>query len=679
MADLIWLTIAFPLAGAVFLAFAGRRLGEPVAGWVGTVTVAASFLVAVPAALDFFSGGGAAAGTVELWSWIPALGLDATLLWDPLSALMTLLVTGVGALIHLYSISYMGGDERYGRYFSYLNLFVASMLILVLGANFGLLFVGWELVGLSSYLLISFWFTKRTAAAAGKKAFIVNRIGDVGFMIALLVIFGSFGTFTYGTVFEDAAAVLTSGTATAITLLLFVGAVGKSAQLPLHVWLPDAMEGPTPVSALIHAATMVTAGVYLIARLMPLFVLSPATLTTIACIGAATALFAATIALCQYDIKRIYAYSTISQLGYMFLGVGVLSSAGAIFHLFTHAFFKALLFLTAGSVMHSMAGQLDLRKMSGLRTKMPWTCGLMLVGCLSLAGFPFLAGFYSKDLILAAVIERGLKGDASGGGGGLYLILGLVGLGTALLTAFYTFRLWFRVFLGPPHFEMGSDHHGEHEPHEPHEVGWLMNGPLVVLALGAAFAGVLVEKTHWMEHMIEHSSANPGSLGALATPGIQFDAPAPGETPHPGGPPGEEHAGPRVLGLDLHTALMLVSGFLALVGIAAAAWFHWLRRQAADRVAASYPGVVRLLEQKYFVDQINDAIIVRPLNILGSVLYTVDRLLIEGLVLAVGWMPRMLGLAVRHPTGREGVIQSYGLGMVAGATAIVLLVVWAMR
>ncbi len=444
-----------------------------------------------------------------------------------------------------------------------------------------------------------------------------------------------------------------------IPFLLMLGAFGKSAQLPLYVWLPDAMEGPTPVSALIHAATMVTAGVYMIARLLPLFELSPYALPTVATVGGATALFAATIALCQYDIKRIYAYSTISQLGYMFMGLGALSTAGAVFHLFTHAFFKALLFLTAGSVMHALAGQLDLRQMSGLRRKMPVTCGLMFVGCLALAGFPFLSGFYSKDMILADTLQKGLTQHSR-----LYTGLAVVGLVTALLTAFYTFRLWFRVFMGPTQYEMGDDHgHGDdHDPgdpasghgavqvehhHDAHEMGPLMNGPLVVLAVGAIAAGYFCHD--WMVEMVMGSSARPTRLA------------------HAGG-----HGHALLFGYDLHAAMMVISGVIAMVGIGTAAYYHWLNRLAADRVAAQCCGLVRLLAKKYYVDELNDRLIVGPLRLIGQLCFVVDRLLIDGLVLAVGWLPRMLGLAIR-PTQR-GALQGYGIGMAAGVAVVVVLV-----
>ena len=446
---LIGILLALPLAGFLVLLFFGKRLGEPAAGYLGSATVGLSFLLALVSSFEFI-GGGEHGRHVELFEWIPSLGLNAELLWDPLSAMMTLVVTGGGTLIHIYSIGYMHGDPRFGRFFTYLNLFIASMLILVLGANFGVLFIGWELVGLSSYLLISFWFEKPSAAAAGKKAFVVNRIGDFGFLIAMMLIFASFGTLDFEYIFEllhDNAAFVTTATATAITLLLLVGAAGKSAQLPLYVWLPDAMEGPTPVSALIHAATMVTAGVYMVARTGILFELAPTSQAVVATVGALTALFAATIAIGQRDIKRVLAYSTISQLGYMFMGVGVLGLVAGVFHLVTHAFFKALLFLGAGSVIHAMGGEQDMAKMGGLRKKIPITFATMVVAWIAISGIPPLAGFWSKDEILAVVYGRG----------GGYMALWIIGIITAGLTAFYMSRMMFLTFWGEPRWDEGVE------------------------------------------------------------------------------------------------------------------------------------------------------------------------------------------------------------------------------
>ncbi|HEX5671845.1 MAG TPA: NADH-quinone oxidoreductase subunit L, partial [Acidimicrobiia bacterium] len=461
MQDLLWLVIAFPLAGAVALHFVGRRIGEPRAGYLATLAMAGSFIVSLVAALPFFAGG-AESHRLTLWEWMPSIGANFELHWDPLAALMSLIVTGVGALIHLYAVGYMHGDPRFSRFFCYLNLFAASMLTLVLAGNYAMLFLGWELVGLCSYLLISFWFTLPSAAAAGKKAFIVNRIGDVGFMVALMIVFGVFHTLSFSGVFERAGEILNPGTATAIALLFLLGAAGKSAQIPLYVWLPDAMEGPTPVSALIHAATMVTAGVYVIARSAVIFEISPIAGPVVATVGALTAFVAATIALAQTDIKRVLAYSTISQLGYMFLAVGAAGHVAGMFHLMTHAFFKALLFLGAGSVIHGLGKEQDMRKMGGLRKHMPVTAATMAVGTIAIAGIPPLAGFWSKDEILGVAFERS----------GWFGFLWVIGLVTALITAFYMTRQFVLVFLGQPRW--GDELH-------PHESPRTMTIPLLVL------------------------------------------------------------------------------------------------------------------------------------------------------------------------------------------------------
>jgi NADH-quinone oxidoreductase subunit L len=481
---MIWLVIAVPLLSAVFLHFFGRFLGEPFSGWLATAAIGGSFVAALIAAVPFF-GGNAEAVTIHLWDWMPAIGANLEILWDPLSALMVLVVTGVGTLIHVFAIGYMHGDERFHRFFADLSLFIASMLTLVLAGNFAMLFLGWELVGLCSYLLIGFWFTRSSAAAAAKKAFVVNRIGDVGFMVGLMLVFTSFGTLSFAGVFERAPDVLTTGTATAIGLLLLVGAAGKSAQIPLYVWLPDAMEGPTPVSALIHAATMVTAGVYVIARSAAIYELAPAASLTVAVIGAVTALWAATIAMAQRDIKKVLAYSTISQLGYMFIAVGSAAYVAGIFHLMTHAFFKALLFLGAGSVIHAMNDEQDMHKMGGLLKKMPITAITMAIATLAISGIPPLAGFWSKDEILASSFERG----------GFYSILFVIGLITALLTAFYMTRQWVLVFLGEPRWDDSAT---------PHESPRIMTAPLVVLALLTVVGGLVnTPFAPSLEHFLE--------------------------------------------------------------------------------------------------------------------------------------------------------------------------------
>jgi len=616
MVDLIWLVIALPMAGFVALLFVGKRVGEPVAGYIATATVAASFLIALIAAADFFTGG-AHGEHIVLFEWMPALGVDAALLWDPLSAVMALVVTGVGSLIHLYSIGYMHGDARFGRFFTYLNLFIMSMLILVLGDNFAVLFVGWELVGLSSYLLISFWFEKPSAAAAGKKAFIVNRIGDFGFLIALMLIFAAFGTLSFGTVFEEAPAVLSTGTATAITLLLLVGAAGKSAQLPLYVWLPDAMEGPTPVSALIHAATMVTAGVYMVARSGVLYELAPTSAAVVAVVGALTALYAATIALGQRDIKRVLAYSTISQLGYMFLGVGVAAYVGGIFHLMTHAFFKALLFLGAGSVIHAMADEQDMAKMGGLRKVMPITFATMVIAWLAISGIPPFAGFWSKDEILASTFEAG---------GGFVVLWGL-GVVTAGLTAFYMSRMMFLTFWGEPRWDDGV---------HPHESPFTMTAALSALG-GLALIGGLVNTpfSPVMEHFLE-PAFDGVDLAHLPEAGTQW-------------------------------VLAAVSVAAGVIGIVLA---HRRYVQAAQ--PAEEGGIWDTLLAGYRVDDLYGRTIVLPGKRLADVAaFSADAKVVDGAVNGVGAAVKLIADRLRPL--QTGLVRNYGVGILFG---VVGLVVW---
>ncbi len=664
-----------------------RKLAAPVT----ILAIVGAFVCSlnVSAGLTEISASGAGSAVVHYFDWIQvgSFTADFSFFVDPLTVVMLFVVTGIGSLIAIYASGYMAGDVGYARFFAYISLFIFAMTCLVLGDNLLMLFLGWEGVGAASYLLIGFYYRKPSAVAAAKKAFIVNRVGDFGFALGLMATFVVFGTIQFAE-FLPATKValgqadlgsLTHGAQVAydhanqqyglagdkttlllaIPFLLMLGAFGKSAQLPLHVWLPDAMEGPTPVSALIHAATMVTAGVYMIARLILLFQLNPAALATVATVGGVTACFAATIALCQYDIKRIWAYSTLSQLGYMFLGVGVLSTYGAVFHLYTHAFFKALLFLTAGSVMHALAGQLDLRKMSGLRHKMPVTCWLMFTGCLALAGVPFIAsGYYSKDVIL---IEAMIHCPW----------LGWLGVATALLTAFYTFRLWFRVFWGPEQYEMGHEHHGYevkshagdhhnhdgHHHHAPHEMPWLMNAPLILLAVGALLAGVASQG--WMQQMIGASTAGVTESTVIAANEHIADVAA---YEH------HEHAA--------HAAVFYVAGLGSLVMIGLAFYFHLYRREAADAVARKFPRVVSLLHNKYYIDEIYDAMFRLPLRMVGHIAYQIDRFIVDGLIVNVliGHAPRWLGWAQRP--FQSGSLQGYGLTMAVGLAVIVFLIAW---
>jgi len=481
--DLIWLIPALPLLGFLVMVVFGRRLGDPRAGYFASTMLAGSFVVTVAAFIDLLGTPAEdRSHVVTLFEWLPVgnLQVDMAFLADPLSIAMCLFVTGVGTLIHVYAIGYMHGDPKFSKFFCYLNLFACSMLVLVLGENMLVTFLGWEGVGTCSYLLISFWHTRQSAATAGKKAFITNRVGDWGFMVAMFLAFGAVGSLSFATV--NGAAIqgdLAQSTATAIAVMLFVGAVGKSAQLPLYIWLPDAMEGPTPVSALIHAATMVTAGVFLMVRVNPILSVADAWVPTmIAWIGVGTALFAATIAVAQNDIKKVLAYSTVSQLGYMFLAVGTGAYVAAIFHMITHAFFKALLFLGSGSVIHGMHEEQDMRKMGRLYWLMPVTAITFIIGWLAIAGvFPF-AGFWSKDEILLFAFADNVA---------LYL----VGLLTALLTAYYMTRQVIMVFFGEARWTDKSAEHGAHGDAKPHESPWVMLGPLVVLAVLSTVGGFI--------------------------------------------------------------------------------------------------------------------------------------------------------------------------------------------
>jgi NADH-quinone oxidoreductase subunit L len=540
MQDLIWLIPALPLAGFAFLLVFGRRLGEPVAGWLATAAVAGSFLATVGV---FLTARGSEGGeghqlAQTLFEWLPVGGLqvDVGFLADPLSITMCLFVTGIATLIHLYAVGYMHGDPGFSKFFVYLNLFVFSMLMLVLGDNLLITFVGWEGVGACSYFLISFWFGSESNASAGKKAFVTNRIGDFGFLVAIFFTFNALGTVSYAGILSASPSLATT-TATVIAAMLFLGACGKSAQLPLFVWLPDAMAGPTPVSALIHAATMVTAGVYLLTRMNPVIAEAASWVPwMIAIVGALTALFAATVAVAQTDIKKVLAYSTVSQLGYMFLAIGSGAYVAAIFHMVTHAFFKALLFLGSGSVIHGMEDEQDMRRMGALRKLLPITSATFIIGWLAIAGVPPLAGFFSKDEILLMAWNKSPA-------------LWLVGFVTAVLTAFYMSRQVYLVFYGDPKWDTtlaeaapdlaqersdaGAYEHGhahgigpEGEIH-PHESNWKLTFPLVVLAFFAIVAGALnspfVDRgkflEHWLEPVVElgeaHNTAPTTTVWAL--------------------------------------------------------------------------------------------------------------------------------------------------------------------
>ncbi|MGB0208883.1 MAG: NADH-quinone oxidoreductase subunit L [Ilumatobacteraceae bacterium] len=510
MLDVIWLVPALPLLGFLTILLFGRRIGEPGAGYVAAAAVLGSFLVTVGAFFDLLSIDEHHREHVSvLFSWVPvsSLQIDMALLADPLSITMALFVTGIGFLIHLFAIGYMHGDPKFSKFFLYLNLFVLSMLMLVLGENLLVTFLGWEGVGACSYFLISFWHTRESAATAGKKAFVTNRIGDWGVMLAMFLGFQAVGSVSYSALNGAAeSGALASSTATGIALLLFVGAAGKSAQLPLYLWLPDAMEGPTPVSALIHAATMVTAGVFLMTRMNPVIAASADYAPqVIAWVGAITALFAATVAVAQHDIKKVLAYSTVSQLGYMFLAVGSGAYVAAIFHMVTHAFFKALMFLGSGSVIHGMHHEQDMRRMGALRHVMPITAGTFIIGWLAIAGVPPLAGFWSKDEILLFTLASSP-------------VLYVIGLVTAVLTAFYMTRQVIMVFFGKARWESHAEDHGAHGEFRPHESPAIMLFPLVVLAGLSVVGGAIqlpsfgIVPKGWRHHLEDwlHPVVAPG-------------------------------------------------------------------------------------------------------------------------------------------------------------------------
>jgi NADH-quinone oxidoreductase subunit L len=619
MTDLVWLVPALPLAGAVTLLLAGRRL-RGVAGGLASLLVGGSFVVSLLIFFDLL-GGADRTSVVVLFDWISVGSFQAPVEFrvDPLSMVMALTVTGVGFLIHVYSIDYMHGDPRYPRYFAYLNLFVAAMLTLVLANNFVVLYVGWEGVGLCSYLLIAFWFERKAAADAGKKAFIVTRIGDTAMLIGIFLIFSTTGSVRFDEVF-GAAGSLAGTTGTAISLLLLGGAIGKSAQVPLHTWLPDAMEGPTPVSALIHAATMVTAGVYLVVRAHALFEASEVALVVVAIIGVVTALYAGLSAIGQDDLKRVLAYSTISQLGYMFLAAGVGAYAVAIFHLVAHAFFKAALFLAAGSVMHATDGVIDVTRLGGLRKRMPVTAAVFVIGGLALAGIPLLAGFFSKDQVLAAAYDAGRTG------------LWVGGLVAAFVTAVYIARAYFLTFEG----RLRSDLH-------PHESPVLMTVPMAVLA-GLALLGGLLG-------------------GSVETGRIQvFLAPVVGEAEHAAA------GGLSELGLSV------IATSVALTGLVVGWWIYGSGRVDWQRVRERFGGVRRTLAHGFYVDDAYGRGLVAPASAASRfAASTVDGRLIDGAVDGIG---RSFGRLAS--TGRRlqtGLVRTYALTFLLGAVTLVLILV----
>jgi NADH-quinone oxidoreductase subunit L len=633
----IWLAVALPLAGFLVngaLALRRKPAVLPVS-IVGPGVLLGAFAVSVAIAVELLAAPPHEPHVVRLWSWMPAgaLQLDLAFQVDQLAVVMLLVVTGVGSLIHLFSVGYMREDPGYARYFSYLNLFVVFMLVLVLGSSLPVLFIGWEGVGLCSYLLIGFWFTDKANADAGKKAFIMNRIGDFGVLVAMFLLWRELGTLDFARIAQLAPTELVAGgtLVTVITLFLFLGCTGKSAQIPLYTWLPDAMAGPTPVSALIHAATMVTAGVYLVARTNVLFAMAPVSSAVVAGIGAVTALFSATIALKQYDIKKVLAYSTVSQLGYMFVGVGSAAYAAGIFHLATHAFFKALLFLGSGSVIHAIhhayhathshEDAQDMRNMGGLRQYLPWTFWLMTIATFAIAGVPPLSGFFSKDEILASAFARGAEMP-------VYYLFYALCVVAAFLTAFYMARLMAMTFLG-------ENRTGVEERRHLHEAPWIMTGPLVVLGALSLVGGVINLPTfvgghHWLESWLEPVTAAAAAFARV-------------ELPHGA------------------TELFLVGGavLVGVVGLALGYRRTLARRIPTAREAAEDTGVARVLNRKYYVDELYDAAVVRPFVWLSrTVLWKgVDQGVIDGAAVnGSARLSRGLGwLGSRLQTGQVGV------------------------
>lgn len=624
MINLVWLVPLIPLLGFVINGLGRNSLSKSVIGFIGSSVIFISFAISLGI---FFQLGADAVKSHEifLFNWISAGTLDIPLsfLVDPLSSLMLLIITGVGFLIHIYSIGYMHSDEGFGKFFSYLNLFIFFMLLLVLGSNYIVMFIGWEGVGLCSYLLIGFWYTNSSYASAAKKAFVMNRIGDLGFLLGVFLIFSTFGSVEFGKIFPQAANMLPgNGTIALIALLLFIGACGKSAQLPLFTWLPDAMAGPTPVSALIHAATMVTAGIYMIARSNLLFDLAPMIQHVIAIVGLATAIVAAIIALTQTDIKKVLAYSTVSQLGYMFLGLGVGAYNGAFFHVITHAFFKALLFLCAGSVIHALHHEQDMRHMGGLRKKLPVTFMTMLIGTIAIAGLPPFSGFFSKDEILAHVYlhDKVMWGIAVFG---------------AFLTAFYMFRMLFLTFYG----KYRGTHHAEEKIHESPKS---MTVPLIILAVLSAIGGVIgipeaLGGSHWLSHwlapVIKHAGESP------------------------------DHA--------TEYALMGVSVVGVLISIAVAYGKYVKQNHIPVSDEAKRPALASLSYHKFYVDEIYDAVIRKPLDVISGFFYKiVDSKMVDGIVNGFGWSTSEASKGLRLlQTGNVGF---YIFMMVVGIISLLL-------
>jgi NADH-quinone oxidoreductase subunit L len=652
-----WLVLLFPLAGSLTIAFGRALLPGKVAGWIGTGAIGLAFICSLGALFSLLGESVESRQlTSTLWDYASGAGLSINLgiLVDPLSVFMCLVVTGVSTLIHLYSVAYMDSDRGYARFFSYLNFFVFSMLLLILAGNFVFLIVGWALVGFASYALISFWYRRETATKAGMKAFVINVIGDIGLVLAAFFVFRELGTFDYLNAFDAARETFTTnqGVVVAICLLICVGAFAKSAQLPLHTWLPDAMEGPTPVSALIHAATMVTAGVYLIARMFPLFELAPTAADIAAFVGLATLFVAATIALVVTDLKRIIAYSTMSQIGYMIMAVSIGAYSAGLFHLMTHAFFKALLFMAAGSVIAAMANNQNIDRMGGFRKALPFTSALLLVGAFALAGFPGFSGFFSKDEILTFAANRG----------GMYWIFAVGGYAAAFLTAFYSFRIGFRVVYGEPckeatELEQGHLAHGEPEnpatgevedidvgfpgpEHHIAERAWPMRVAMAVLGFGAIFGGVI--QIPGVDHVL--TTFFEGTFASSRFAGI------------------EPSTADSWLGLG-------VGAVLSIAGIGLAYYCYLVNPGVTVRLAQRFRRLHSFLLHKWYFDELLDALVYRPTIALGRFANTViESVVVNGLVGAATGAVRGAGSVVRG--AQSGFVRAYALLLLGGFAAL---------
>jgi NADH-quinone oxidoreductase subunit L len=623
MIKLVGLIPLFPLIGFLINGFFGKKLSKSLSGLIACSAILASFIISVGIFMEARHLP-EHSQTINLFSWINAGTLDIPFEFvvDPLSTWFLLIITGIGFLIHVYSTSYMHDDEGFSRFFTYLNLFVFFMLLLVLGNNFLIMFVGWEGVGLCSYLLIGFWFKNTDYNNAARKAFVMNRIGDLGFLLGILLIFVTFGSISYDEVFSKAGTA-EHGTITAIALLLFIGAMGKSAQIPLYTWLPDAMAGPTPVSALIHAATMVTAGIYMIVRSNIFYSISETASAVVAVVGVATALFAATIGLFQNDIKKILAYSTVSQLGLMFLGLGVGAYSSSVFHVTTHAFFKALLFLGAGSVIHAMGGEQDVRKMGGLKKALPITFMTMLLGTIAISGLPGFSGFFSKDEILAHTYEHSPT-------------LWFFGMLTSMLTAFYMFRLMFLTFWGS--FRGTKEQH-----HHLHESPKAMTFPLIVLAILSVAGGVLGLPHFWGFHNFIGDHLEPLIL----------------------------RKNPSTLPHDTEWMLMGIASLAALAVIYVAYIIYRKRHIIPLNENDKMPALQKTIYNKYYVDEIYDAVVRKPIDVISHVFYKfVDKQIIDGLVEGVGTSVKGIGSVVRLV--QQGDISFYIITMMLGVIGILL-------